>query len=101
MVTIIASQPVSVYTNVGQPASFSVSAIGTSPLFQWRKDGIPIENAYLDNYSLIADCTNAGSYDVVVSNYNGAAWPAELPAPMRWTSSPWVALASLRAPGTA
>ena len=26
-----------------------------------------------------------------------AAWPAEFPAPMRWTSSPCVAPASLRA----
>ena len=26
-----------------------------------------------------------------------AAWPAELPAPMRKTSSPWVTPASLRA----
>ena len=25
-----------------------------------------------------------------------AAWPAELPAPMMWTSSPWVLGASLR-----
>ena len=28
---------------------------------------------------------------------NIAAWPAELPAPIRWTSWPWVAPASLRA----
>ena len=28
---------------------------------------------------------------------NSAAWPAELPAPMMWTSSPCVLAASLRA----
>ena len=28
---------------------------------------------------------------------NSAAWPAELPAPMRWTSRPCVLGASLRA----
>ena len=27
---------------------------------------------------------------------NSAAWPAELPAPTMWTSSPWVLAASLR-----
>ncbi len=27
---------------------------------------------------------------------NIAAWPAELPAPMMWTSRPWVLGASLR-----
>lgn len=28
---------------------------------------------------------------------NIAAWPAEFPAPMMWTSKPWVFAASLRA----
>jgi uncharacterized delta-60 repeat protein len=43
---IITSQPVSVYTNAGQPASFSVAAIGTAPLqYQWRKNGTNLAGA--------------------------------------------------------
>ncbi len=83
-----ASDPVSVIlhpagttVNAGQPASFSLVALGTAPLtYQWRRDGVGLSNA--PPYSGVttgvltvdpATCAEAGSYDCVVFNGCGGA----------------------------
>jgi len=54
----------------GDPASFSVAASGTEPLFyQWRKDGADITGATTATHAIASTVTaDAGSYDVVVTN---------------------------------
>jgi len=70
----IAQQPASQGAAVGSSASLSVSATGTSPLsFQWYFDGAPLAGQInsalgLTNVAL----TNAGSYEVVVTNLYGS-----------------------------
>jgi Immunoglobulin I-set domain/Immunoglobulin domain len=67
-------QPASVSVNVGQPASFSVTASGTAPLsYQWQKGGVNISGATQSIYSIAsAQLSDAGDYRVVVSNSVGS-----------------------------
>ena len=53
--------------------TFAVTATGTEPLsYQWRLDGQPLVGASGTNCTVTsAQCTNAGSYDVVVTNAGG------------------------------
>ncbi|MEQ1606899.1 MAG: kelch repeat-containing protein [Pyrinomonadaceae bacterium] len=71
----ISTNPSSETKNVGQSATFSVTATGTAPLgYQWRKGGAPISGAISSSYvipSVVAG--DAGSYDVVVTNSCGTA----------------------------
>jgi hypothetical protein len=66
----ITSQPQPVTVTEGQPASFSVSVTGNPPpTFQWRKNGVDIEGATESEFTIaISDLTDAGDYDVVVTN---------------------------------
>ena len=70
---LITSHPQSLTVTNGNPASFSVTATGTGPLFyQWKKAGVAIAGA--TNASLTfaaAQTTDAGSYTVCVSNIVG------------------------------
>jgi hypothetical protein len=64
---------------VGQPATFSVGI--SSPLlsvgFQWRKDQIPILNATAQTLIIPSvQLTNAGAYDVVITNAFGSVTSA-------------------------
>ena len=70
---LITNEPVSVTVVLGSPASFTVGVIGTSPTYQWRKNGTPIGGANSSTYSIasVAD-PDAGSYDVVVTNIYGS-----------------------------
>src|ERR1019366_6324995 len=66
-------QPPTQSVNVGQSATFTVSATGTpSPAYQWRFNGATIMGAtatsYTRNNVLPGD---AGSYSVVVTNVAG------------------------------
>ncbi|MDR3659290.1 MAG: immunoglobulin domain-containing protein, partial [Mycobacterium sp.] len=74
---IITSQPVSVTTNAGAPASFTVSAYGTSPQYQWLKGGVVIPTATAATYTIahVADGDVAG-YSVIVSNAFGSVTSA-------------------------
>jgi uncharacterized delta-60 repeat protein len=65
---IISAQPVSVFTNAGDTASFSVSAIGTAPLsYQWYKDGTSLPGATTSSLVLSnAQQADIGTYRVVV-----------------------------------
>jgi hypothetical protein len=71
--TVITSQPQSLTVNVGQPATFSVTATGMPPLtYQWQFGKANIAGATNSSYN-IPSCTkaNAGDYKVVVSGPGG------------------------------
>jgi hypothetical protein len=74
---IITSEPVSVTAVLGSPASFTVGAYGTSPAYQWRKNGSPITGANGSTLAFagVADPDGA-SYDCVVSNAYGSVTSA-------------------------
>ena len=67
----ILTDPTNAVVAVGQAASFSVTAAGgTTPiLYQWRKNSALITDATNAVYALAAaQHTDAGSYDVIVTN---------------------------------
>jgi len=70
----VTSQPGDQTVAVGQSASFSISAIGANPLFyQWRQSGTNVSGATQAGYSIVsAQLTNAGPYDVVITNSAGS-----------------------------
>ena len=70
----IATQPASQTVSSGQAASFTVSASGGGTLaYQWRKGGNAIGSATSATYTIAATASSdAGSYDVVVSNSAGS-----------------------------
>jgi len=71
---VITSQPVALTVAVGRAASFSVKASSTTtPLYQWKKDGVAIIGATTDTLTIASSqLTDAGSYSVVVSNGAGS-----------------------------
>jgi hypothetical protein len=69
---IITSQPVSVTTNAGSTATFTVGYIGTTPGFQWYKGVAPIPSATSATLVLSGvSQSDATSYHVVLSNSFG------------------------------
>ncbi len=65
----IATQPAAATVTAGQAATFTVSATGGGTLaYQWRKDGVAIAGATTSTWT----ATDAGSYDVVVTNSAGS-----------------------------
>ena len=73
-VPLITQQPAAVSVTAGQPASFSVTATGSSLTYQWRKSGAAITGATAATYTISATSTSdAGSYDCVVTNSSGSA----------------------------
>ncbi|MBI5770412.1 MAG: immunoglobulin domain-containing protein [Verrucomicrobia bacterium] len=76
---VIATQPAPVQSAaVGGSVTFSVAASGTAPLaYQWRKNGGAISGATNASYTLgSVATTDAGSYDVIVSNAAGSVTSA-------------------------
>ena len=75
----ITSQPEAKTVNAGQSASFSVTASGTSPIYQWKKNGTDIPDATSSTYTTpatsIAD--NDAVFVVVVSNSEGHVTSSE------------------------
>ena len=73
----ITSQPQGRAVGEGSNVTFAVTAAGTGPLrYRWRKDGVEIAGtaASLPSYALLnVQPTNAGGYDVVVTNTWSAA----------------------------
>lgn len=71
----ISSQPAGQAASTGAIASFSVGASGSAPLsYQWRLNGVSLPGATASSLSVTnVQPTNAGSYDVVVSNLAGLA----------------------------
>ncbi len=70
---VITAQPASVTVAVGDAATLTVAATGIpAPAFQWRKDGAPIAGATAATLQIATTAmTDAGAYDVVVSNSAG------------------------------
>lgn len=77
---VITDQPADLTIQPGEPALFSVAASSASPLtYQWYKDGIPladggpITGATTNTLEIsLTSLTNAGEYDVTVSNACGS-----------------------------
>jgi hypothetical protein len=68
----ITGQPSSLSVAAGSSATFSVTATGTAPTYQWRKDGVDLSGATASSLNLAnVAAANAGSYTVVVSNTLG------------------------------
>ena len=70
----ITQQPASLVVTQGTTATFSVAATGAPPLtYQWRFGGNNLSAATASSYTInSAQSSNAGNYDVVVSNGSGA-----------------------------
>jgi hypothetical protein len=62
----------------GQPFSISVSAVSQLPLgYQWRRNALAITNGTNSTYSVAAaQQSNAGNYDVVITNISGSVTSA-------------------------
>lgn len=72
----ITTQPLSRTVSVGQTATFSVAASGTSPFtYQWRKNGVALSGATASSYTTPAatSADNGSTFSVVVSNSVGSA----------------------------
>ncbi len=72
--SVITAQPVGGTLNVGNIASFRITATGSAPMnYQWRKNGSPIVGATSSAYILgAATAASAGSFDVVITNIAGS-----------------------------
>lgn len=70
----ITSQPTNLTVTTGSPAQFSVGVSGSSPFYQWFKNGSPIVGANAATYSIAgAQVGDAGNYSVMVSNLTSSA----------------------------
>ena len=72
----VTQQPTDARVNVGQSASFSVTATGSAPLaYQWRKNGVAIVGATAASYTTPATAlVDSGAlFTVVISNAGGNA----------------------------
>ena len=72
---LIAIQPLSQLSRIGDSVTFTVGAIGTSPFtYQWRQDGLAIAGATQSSLMLTNLLgSDAGSYGVIVNNRWGSA----------------------------
>ena len=78
---LITGQPLSRTNNAGSTATFTVAASGTSPSFQWKKNGLGL-GATTPTLTLSSvQQSDAATYTVLVSNAAGA----ELSAPATLT----------------
>lgn len=69
----ITGNPTSLNVTAGGGATFSVSANGTSPSYQWYKNGSPIFGATASSYTIpSAQASDAGNYTVTVFNSAGS-----------------------------
>lgn len=76
----ITAQPASQTLNVGQSATFTVTASGTAPLsYQWQKNSANISGANGASYTTPATTStdNGAKFDVVVSNSAGSVASAQ------------------------
>ena len=69
---VITGQPQDATVAQNSPASFTVTATGLGLTYQWRLGGVPIGGATGATYAIAsAQPSQAGNYDVVVSNLAG------------------------------
>jgi hypothetical protein len=69
-------QPASVSVAEGRPFTLTVSADGTTPSYQWSKDGVEIPGATAAQYTAPSDATSGGVYTVRVFNTAGSVTSA-------------------------
>jgi hypothetical protein len=66
---LIIQSPTNVAVSEGNPASFKVTALGTSLTYQWQHNGVSMPGQTASTFSLNSAQTNdAGTYTVVVAN---------------------------------
>jgi N-acetylneuraminic acid mutarotase len=71
---VITADPQSITVAIGSPASFTVTATGTTLTYQWRKDGQILPGINVTTISIAAVAAqDAGTYDCVVSSSTGGA----------------------------
>jgi len=72
---VITTQPANQIVLPGQPVTFSVTAIGDSPLaYQWLFNGAVLAGATSNSYAILeAAPANVGTYMVVITNSAGKA----------------------------
>ena len=77
----ITTQPAAQTVVLGNAASFSVVATGSSPIaYQWSKDGVAISGATSATYSIASTiAASSGSYSVIVSNSVGSVVSTAVP----------------------
>ena len=69
---VIILHPDNLSVAAGASAAFSISAVGTSFKYQWKKNGMAISGATGSTYTIpSAQTSDAGSYTVTVSNAAG------------------------------
>jgi hypothetical protein len=69
---VITTQPTEVSVYAGEPASFTVLAVGTGMSYQWRKDGVEIPGATSATFSIGTTVPgDQGTYTVEVRNSAG------------------------------
>ena len=76
----LTAQPASANVNVGQTATFSVTATGTAPIaYQWQKNSANIAGANVASYTTPATtmADNGSKFDVIVSNSAGTVTSAQ------------------------
>ncbi len=71
----IVTQPANQIVNLGQTATFNVTATGTTPLsYLWLKGATVLTNSTVASFTIVnAQTTDAGTYSVIVSNSLGTA----------------------------
>ena len=70
---VIGTHPVNQVVNLGATVSFGVSASGAVLAYQWRKNGVVLGGGTGSIYAVSsALASDAGTYDVVVSNTGGS-----------------------------
>jgi hypothetical protein len=72
---VITAQPANAAVTVGQSATFTVAAVGTSPLsYQWTKNGMNVgANSATYTTAATASSDNGAKIQVMVSNSKGSA----------------------------
>jgi sugar lactone lactonase YvrE len=88
----ITTQPATTTVNLGDTATFTVTAAGTAPLsYQWRKDGVPLAGA--TSATLVVpnvQLSSAGVYTVVVTSPFGTL--TSMPAGLVVNTPPIIAV---------
>lgn len=76
---VITAQPAAQTVAVGATAAFSVTATGTSPTYQWRRNGVAVANATAASYTTPATvATDDGAvYSVDIGNGAGIVSSAD------------------------
>ncbi|MFP5208064.1 MAG: immunoglobulin domain-containing protein [Acidobacteriota bacterium] len=72
----ITTQPTNQIVPIGRPATFTVTATGTAPLYyEWLKNGAPVAGADSPSYTTpnIALADSGSTYQVIVSNLTSSA----------------------------